>query len=144
MATTAPKYLPDTSILVHYVRQSALDLLRKSGTRTYPTQKQPSYGRNSLALRVRSTARRNAPSRKFISLYSCKRSIVSACERKLSACANRSAACSQHRNGRRNFVARRAVELGSRPQAKSGNIHLSLSGVLFGLSRHHSGLYRIR
>jgi len=42
-----------------------IDLLRKSGTRTYPTQKQPSYGRNSLALRVRSTARRNAPSREI-------------------------------------------------------------------------------
>ena len=27
-----------------------LDLLHQSGTRTYPTQKQPSYGRNSLSL----------------------------------------------------------------------------------------------
>jgi len=27
-----------------------LDLLQESGTRTYPTQKQTSYGRNSLSL----------------------------------------------------------------------------------------------
>jgi|GEM_PF-4296049 len=28
----------------------SIDLLQESGTRTYPTQKQPFYGRNSLAL----------------------------------------------------------------------------------------------
>jgi len=38
---------------------NSIDLLQESGTRTYPTQKQSSCGRNSPALQVRSTARWN-------------------------------------------------------------------------------------
>jgi len=56
-------------------RAATIDLLQGSGTRTYPTQKQASYGRNSPALRVRSTARRNETcTQTFILLDSCKRS----------------------------------------------------------------------